>query len=125
MIMTLHARPLARVALAVLSSLAWVCADAQTARLVPAQSDISFVTRQMGVPVEGRFRKFDAAIVLDPRKPQTGRVALSIALASAQIGDAETTRELGRPAWLDSARHSRRRFNFRQHLFHPRQLREP
>ena len=27
-------------------------------KLVPAQSEITFVSKQMGVPVEGRFRKF-------------------------------------------------------------------
>ena len=33
-------------------------------QLLPAQSDIVFVSKQMGVPVEGRFKKFDAKSVL-------------------------------------------------------------
>ncbi len=44
-------------------------------KLVPAQSEIVFVSRQMGVPVEGRFKKFDAQIAFDPAKPATSRIA--------------------------------------------------
>ena len=40
--------------------------------LVPAQSEIVFTSRQMGVPVDGRFRKFDAQVAFDPKKPEAG-----------------------------------------------------
>jgi len=39
-------------------------------KLLPAQSEIGFVSKQMGVPVEGRFKKFDAQIAFDPKKPE-------------------------------------------------------
>ena len=42
-----------------------LAAQAQQA-LVPAQSEIAFVSRQMGVPVEGRFRTFSAQVAFDP-----------------------------------------------------------
>ena len=35
-------------------------------KLVPAESSVGFVSRQMGVPVEGHFRKFDGQITFDP-----------------------------------------------------------
>ena len=38
-------------------------ADANRRSLVPAQSEIVFTSKQMGVPVEGRFKRFDARIV--------------------------------------------------------------
>ena len=38
-------------------------------KLVPAQSDISFTFKQLGVPVEGHFKRFDAQIAFDPAKP--------------------------------------------------------
>ena len=42
---------------------------AQTpAKLLPAQSEINFVSKQMGVPVDGVFKKFDAQISLDSKK---------------------------------------------------------
>src|SRR6187455_3648678 len=35
-----------------------------------SKSQIRFVSKQMGVPVEGRFRKFDATVAFDPKKPE-------------------------------------------------------
>ncbi len=74
------------------------------AQLVPAGSEIVFTTRQMGVPVEGRFGRFTASIALDPKQPQGGRVAFTIDTASARFGTAELDAEVGKPAWLASAR---------------------
>jgi polyisoprenoid-binding protein YceI len=80
------------------------CAQAKPAQLVPAQSEISFTTKQMGVPVEGKFGKYSATITLDPKKPETGSVAFSIDTASARFGSAELDGEVGKPAWLSSAK---------------------
>lgn len=74
------------------------------AQLQAAGSEIGFVTRQMGVPVEGRFGKFSAQIALDPRKPETGRVAFTIDTGSARFGSAETDAEVPKPAWLNVAK---------------------
>jgi len=74
------------------------------AQLVPAGSEIVFTTRQMGVPVEGCFGRFTATIALDPKQPQTGRVAFTIDTASARFGTAELDAEVGKPAWLSSAK---------------------
>ena len=62
------------------------------AKLVPAQSEVAFVTKQMGVPVDGRFKKFDAQINLDPKKPEAGSVAFSIDTGSASAGRARERR---------------------------------
>ncbi len=67
-------------------------------------SEIAFVTRQMGVPVEGKFGKFSAQIALDPKKPETGSVAFSIDTGSARFGSAETDREVPKPEWLNVAK---------------------
>jgi len=75
-----------------------------TAVLVPAQSEIGFVSTQMGVPVDGHFGKFDAQIALDPKHPETGRVAIDIATASATLGVPETDTELPKPNWFGSAK---------------------
>ena len=73
-------------------------------KLVAAQSDISFTSKQMGVPVDGKFKKFDAQISFDPKKPEAGSINFSIDLGSAQIGDSETMAELAKPVWFDSKR---------------------
>ena len=73
-------------------------------RLVPAQSEIAFTSRQMGVPVQGRFRNFEAQVEFDPKQPENGHIVLRIDLASAAIGTAETEAELAKPGWFDTRR---------------------
>ena len=80
------------------------------ARLVPAQSEITFQLKQSGVPVDGRFRRFDAQLVLDPKAPQGGSVAVSIDTASATVGFAETDVELPRAPWFNAAKFPRATF---------------
>ena len=73
-------------------------------QLVPAQSEIVFVSRQMGVPVEGRFRKFDAQVAFDPAKPAASKMAFTVDVASATLGVRETDAELPKPVWFNTAR---------------------
>lgn len=70
-------------------------------KLLPAQSEIVFVSKQMGVPVEGKFKKFDAQIAFDPKKPETGKVAFTIDLGSASLGAPETEAELVKAPWFN------------------------
>jgi polyisoprenoid-binding protein YceI len=77
------------------------------AKLVAGEGQIVFVTKQMGVPVEGTFRKFDAQIAFDPRKPESGTVGLQIDVGSATLGLPQTDAELPKPAWFDTARFPR------------------
>ena len=78
------------------------CAQAKPAQLLAAQSDLSFTSRQMGVPVDGRFKRFDAQLNFDPKKPETGKVAFSIDLASVSLGAPELESELAKAPWFDS-----------------------
>jgi polyisoprenoid-binding protein YceI len=78
--------------------------------LVPAQSEIGFVSTQMGAPVEGHFGKFDAQIALDPKHPEAGRVAIEIDTASAALGVPLTDAELPKPNWFASAAFPRASF---------------
>jgi polyisoprenoid-binding protein YceI len=71
--------------------------------LLAAGSEIVFLTRQMGVPVQGRFDRFSAQIALDPRKPESGSVSLTIETASARFGSAEVDAEVPKPTWLNVA----------------------
>ncbi len=79
-------------------------AQPKPAQLVAAGSEIAFTTRQMGVPVEGKFGKFSAQITLDPKKPETGSVAFSIDTGSARFGSAELDAEVPKPTWLNVAK---------------------
>ena len=79
-------------------------AEPSTPRLLPDKSQITFVSRQMGVPVEGQFVKFKAEVAFDPHKPEGGSVALYIDTGSATFGVPQTDAELPKPTWFDTAR---------------------
>jgi polyisoprenoid-binding protein YceI len=70
-------------------------------KLLPAQSEIGFVSKQMGVPVEGRFKKFDAQIAFDPTKPEASKIAFTIDTGSATVGAPESDAELPKAAWFN------------------------
>jgi polyisoprenoid-binding protein YceI len=95
--MKIH-RLLATIALA-----AAVPAFAQTAaKLVPAQSEIVFTSKQMGVPVDGKFKKFDANVAFDPKQPATSHINFTVDLTSASLGAPEFDAELVKPEWFDA-----------------------
>ena len=70
-------------------------------KLLPAQSEIGFVSKQMGVPIEGRFKKFDAQIAFDPKKPDASKIAFTIDTGSATVGAAESDAELPKAPWFN------------------------
>ncbi len=80
------------------------------ARLMPTESQIAFVSKQMGVPVEGQFKRFTAQVAFDPRRPEGGTIALQIDTASAAFGIAQTDAELARPTWFDSGKYPQASF---------------
>ena len=43
-------------------------------KIVVAQSDIAFVSKQLGVPVEGHFKKFDTSLNINAAKPEASEV---------------------------------------------------
>lgn len=77
------------------------CAQS-AAKLVPAQSEITFTSKQMGVPVDGRFKRFDAQVQFDPKTPAAGKIGLNIDLASVSLGGPQIEDELAKPGWFDS-----------------------
>ncbi len=99
---TLFALTLAAALLGAVSQSA--LAQARPAQLVSAGSEIVFTTRQMGVPMEGRFGQFSAQITLDPKKPEGGSVTLAVDTGSARFGSAELDAEVPKPTWLNVAR---------------------
>lgn len=74
------------------------------------KSSLGFVYKQMGVPVEGRFRKFAARISFDPAKPTAARAALDVDLAGIDAGSAEANDEVAGKAWFDAKNHPQARF---------------
>jgi len=86
-----------------LLSLAALSAYAQQ-KLVPAQSEIIFVSKQMGVPVEGHFKKFEAQISFDSAKLEASKVNFTVNIASATLGVPESDDELPKATWFNTAK---------------------
>ena len=79
-------------------------APPDTSRLLPARSEVAFVSKQMGVPVDGHFKKFDAQIQLDPRKPEAGSIVFNVDAASATLGAPEPDAEMPKAPWFNVAK---------------------
>ncbi len=88
--------------LALASALLLAAAPAQAQQqLLPAQSRVEFSARQMGVPLQGHFKKFDAQLAFDPAKLATSRIRFTVDTGSATMGARETDAELPKPIWFN------------------------
>ena len=74
------------------------------AQVDAAKSSVIAVSKQMGVPVEGKFKRFTAQISFDPAKPAEGKASVDIDIASFDLGDADFNRETAKKEWFDAAR---------------------
>ena len=70
-------------------------------KIIPAKSSIRFVTKQMNVPVEGQFKRFDASVAFDAAKPEATKAEFDVDLGSIDLGNAEGETEAKRKAWLN------------------------
>ena len=93
----------AAVASAAIALLTTMPAFAQQ-KLNLAQSDVSFTFKQMGVPVDGKFKKFDAQISFDAAKLDASKVTFTVDIASTTIGDPATDAELPKATWFNTAK---------------------
>ena len=73
-------------------------------KLVPAQSSMAFTIKQMGVPVDGQFKKFDAQISFDPTKLATSKIGFTIEMGSATMGAPESDAEMPKPVWFNAVK---------------------
>jgi hypothetical protein len=87
--MTVSTRFVASFALALAALLVLPPLAQAQQKLLPAQSEISFVSRQMGSPVEGRFRSFDAQVALDPKQLAAAKIVLVVDLASVTLASTD------------------------------------
>ncbi len=87
-----------------LMAAAWLNDSAFAQQVVPAQSEISFVSKQMGVPVQGKFTRFDANVKFDPAKPESANIAFTVDTGSATLGVKETDAELPKADWFNVAK---------------------
>jgi polyisoprenoid-binding protein YceI len=93
-----------RSALVLAAGLAVAGVASAQAKVIPAQSQITFAAKEMGVPVEGKFGKWTADIAFDPKNPEAGKVGFNIDTASASFGSKETDDEVPKATWFNVAK---------------------
>lgn len=71
-------------------------------KLLPAQSELGFVVKQMGVPVSGHFKKFDAQVSFDAAKLAQAKVVFTVDMGSATLGAPEMDTELPKAPWFNA-----------------------
>jgi polyisoprenoid-binding protein YceI len=66
------------------------------------KSALTFVYKQMGVPIEGNFKKYSAQLSFDPAKPAAAKATLEVDLAGIDAGSAEADDEVAGKAWFNT-----------------------
>ena len=79
-----------------------------------AKSNVTFSYKQMGVAMDGQFKKYSAQIQFDPAKPDKATGRLEIDLASIDTGSAEADQEVVGKAWFHVATHPKAVFVLQQ-----------
>lgn len=93
----------------ILSSLL-LAGAAQAQQLLPEHSSVEFVSKQMGVPVSGKFTRFEGDIRFNPDQLEDASITLSIDTGSASLGIRETDAELPKPEWFNVLQFPQARF---------------
>lgn len=72
------------------------------AQVDAAKSTITATSKQMNVPVEGKFKKFDARVSFDPAKPSAGSAQLNVDIGSYDLGDDSYNEQVRGKDWFDA-----------------------
>jgi polyisoprenoid-binding protein YceI len=77
-------------------------AHANNLKLVADKSSIGFSFSQLGVPMKGSFKKFDAKVFFDPKKPESTKADFTVDMNSVDLGAADYNAETKSPVWLNA-----------------------
>jgi polyisoprenoid-binding protein YceI len=98
-------------ALALASLVAGAPARAAEFNALQAQSSrLEFTVKQMGVPVDGKFRRFSVQMAFDPARPESAGAEIEIDLASVNAGSSEANEEVLGKQWFNVKAHPSARF---------------
>src|SRR6476469_506932 len=78
-------------------------APAQAADVDYTSSQITFVSKQMNVPVQGSFKKFTASIDFDPKKLAAAKALIDVELRSIDTGSPEADAEVSKKGWFNTS----------------------
>ena len=78
--------------------------------LLPNRSTVGFRITEMGVPVNGGFKRFSASLRFDPSHPATAKLTVDVDVASIDAGSSEANDTALEAPWFDSKRYPTARF---------------
>jgi polyisoprenoid-binding protein YceI len=85
-------------------------ASAAPLKLDHAKSSVAAVFKQMNVPVEARFKSFNAQLDYDPAKPEAATARVDIDTASLDLGEADMNKEVAKKDWFNAAQYPKATF---------------
>jgi polyisoprenoid-binding protein YceI len=68
-----------------------------------AKSTVTIVFKQLNVPVEAKFKKFNAQIDFDSAKPEAAKASVDIDVTGFDLGDPEYNQEVMKKDWFNAA----------------------
>jgi polyisoprenoid-binding protein YceI len=66
------------------------------------KSSVAFTYKQMGVAVDGKFKRFSSQLSFDPAKPTAARATFDVELASVDTGAPEGDDEVAGKPWFNT-----------------------
>ena len=91
-----------RLALALALATAFSAQAVEYTQIQADKSAINFAYKQMGVSMDGKFRKFAAQLSFDPAKPAAAKASLDVDLASVDTGAQESDDEVAGKPWFNT-----------------------
>ena len=82
--------------------------------IVPEKSAITFSFKQMGVAMDGKFKKFSTQLQLDTARLDKANGRIEIDLASIDTGSGEADQEVVGKSWFNVAAHPKASFVLQQ-----------
>jgi polyisoprenoid-binding protein YceI len=67
------------------------------------KSSVTFNYKQMGVAMDGKFKKFSSQLSFDPAKVAAAKATIDIELASIDTGSSDADQEVVGKAWFNTA----------------------
>lgn len=91
-----------RIALALTLAAALSAHAVEYTQVQPDKSTVNFVYKQMGVAVDGKFKRFSSQLSFDPAKPTAAKTTFDVDLASVDTGAPEGDDEVAGKQWFNT-----------------------
>lgn len=91
-----------KIILALAMATAFAAQAVEYTQVQPEKSAINFVYKQMGVAVDGKFKKFASQLNFDPAKPAAAKASFDVELGSVDTGAPEGDQEVAGKPWFNT-----------------------